>query len=170
MKFVWVLLMILLTVPHNATAQNKVGEFVKGVAKDVALDPTTYGPFGASWLGKKLDWDSSQVFFEHGYVESNERFTVSGLPYDKPISHATGNRKVILISLPVLQLSLINNTISSAMDRLLINEHPEHKKLIKTLGWIQRIAVNGYIGYKYSHQNFRQWQKNKDLAQREGYR
>ncbi|MBI2068499.1 MAG: hypothetical protein HYT67_00085 [Candidatus Yanofskybacteria bacterium] len=170
MKFVWVILAIILAAPRPVEAQNGVGEFIKGVAKNVVLDPTTYGPFGASWLGKQLDWNSSQVFFEHGFMESNADFTINGLPFDKPKSYAAGNGKVILISLPVLQLSLINNASVSANERLLIRRHPKHRKLIKTLGWVEKIAVNGYIGYKYSHRNFRQWQRNKDLARQNGYR
>lgn len=170
MKFAWFLLAVILAAPHDAIAQNGVGEFVKGVAKDVVLDPTTYGPFGASWLGKQLDWNSSQVFFEHGFVESNADFTINGLPHDTPISYAAGNRKVILISLPVLQLSLINNASVSAAERLLIRKHPKHRKLIKTIGWVEKIAMASYLSYNYSQPNFRQWQTNKDLARQEGYR
>ncbi len=170
MRFVWILLAVILAAPRPIEAQNKAGGFIKGVAKDVVLDPTTYGPFGASWLGKQLDWNSSQIFFEHGFVESNSDFTINGLPYDKPISYGAGSRKVILISLPVLQLSLINNAGVSVAGRLLMRRYPKHRKLIKTIGWVEKIAVNGYIGYKYSHRNFRQWQTNKNVARQLGYR
>lgn len=170
MRFVWILLAVILAAPPLAEAQNGIGELIKGVAKDVVLDPTTYGPFGASWLGKQLDWNSSQIFFEHGFVESNADFTVNGLPHDKPISHAAGNRKVILMSLPVLQLSLINNATTSAVERTWIRSYPNKKKLIKTIGWIERVAVASYLVHKYSDQNLRQWQRNKDLARELGYR
>ncbi len=170
MRLTWLPLAILLIVPQNAIAQNKSTKFVIGIVKDVATDPTTYAPFGVSWLGKQLDWNSSQVLFQNGYVEKNSDFTVNGLPRDKPLSYGAGNRKLVLISLPVLQLSIINNAGTSVVERILINQYPERRKLIKTLGWVEKIALNGYIGYKYSSPNFRQWQINKDLARREGFR
>lgn len=161
---------ILLSLPSQAGAQGGFVKFVGGVAKDVATDPTTYSPFGASWLGKQLDWSSSQVFFEHDYIESNPYFTINGLVQGTPVSYATGNRKVIQISLPVLKLSLVNNVNVSAIEWFLIEKQPKHRKLIKTAGWVEKIAVASYLGYKYSHRNFRQWQKNKDMARQLGYR
>ena len=163
------LCVILLTsFSREALAQNQIGKFIKDTAKEVALDPTTYAPFGTSWLGKQVDWNSSQVFFRNGYVEANPDFTVSRLPNDKPISHSDGNLKLIKISLPVLQLSLINNTAASIVERLLIRQYPNREKLVKIIGWAEKIAVNSYFAYTYSHRNFSQWQTNKIMARELG--
>lgn len=170
MRLAWLSLAFFLAVPQNVLAQNKLAGFVIDTAKDVANDPTTYAPFGASWLGKQLDWNSSQVLFKNGYVEENPDFTVNGLPHDKPLSHGAGSKKLVLVSLPVLELSVINNTAASVVERLLINRYPERRKLIKTLGWVEKITVAGYIGYKFSSPNFKQWQTNKNMARREGFR
>jgi len=163
-------LSLFIGLPQQANAQNRVGQFLKDTAKDVVLDSTTYGPFGASWLSKQLDWNSSQVLFRNGYVEDNPDFTINGLSHDKPVGYWSGNARIVRVSLPVLQLSLVNNMLTSAIERMLIYHYPEHRKFIKALGWVEKIAVSGYISYKYSHGNFRQWQINKDKARQLGYK
>ncbi len=164
-----VCLVLLTGFGREAMAQNKVAGFVKGVAKDVLVDPTTYGPLGASLLGKKLDWDTSQIFFEHGHGEMNPNYAVNG-PGSKAVSYATGNRKLVVESLLNFQLSIGNNAVTSAAERLLLMKYPEHRKLVKTIGWIEKVAANGYIGYYFSHLNFHQWQANKDRARQLGYK
>lgn len=148
--------------------EEQVGQIFKNTAKNVVLDPTTYAPTVLSWFSKKLDWDSSQIFFRNGYVEANPDFTVNGLPYDKPISHSTGNVRIIKISLPVLSLSVLNNFAISMPERILIRRHPSHKKLIKSISWIDKIAMASYFSYKYSQPNFSQWQTNNRMAHKLG--
>lgn len=159
---------LFMPVSANAQDDNAYG-LAKSVAKDVVSDPTTYVPFGIALAGTKLDWDSSQIFFEHGFIESNPQFTISGLPNDIPLSHADGNRRVITTSLPALYQSAGNNLTIGIGERLLIRKYPEYRKLIKTIGWIERIAVNGYVAYFQSVNNWKQWQKNKDTARQLGW-
>ncbi len=163
-------LILLFGLSQEVRAQNGVGQLLKDTAKDVALDPTTYGPAGVTSFGKQKDWDSSQIFFQNGYIENNPDFTANGLPYDKPVSYAAGNREVIKLSLPVLELSAVNNVAISISQRTLIRSYPNHKKLIKSIGWIEKIAMASYLSYKYSHNNFRQWQTNNELAQQLNYK
>ena len=161
-------LVFLACLGQEVEAQNKVGQLLKNTAKDVVLDPTTYAPTALSLFGKKLDWDSSQIFFKNGYVESHPAFTISRLPFDTAISHAAGNKKIIEISLPVLRLSVLNNVTVSMSERLLVDRHPNHKKLIKSIGWIEKIAMASYFSYQYSNKNFSQWQLNKRMARELG--
>jgi hypothetical protein len=48
---------------------------VLGLAKSVALDPTTYAPAGLSYESSRMDWTTSYVFFQHGWLERNPRYT-----------------------------------------------------------------------------------------------
>lgn len=164
-----ILLTAILAVPRDAMAQNRVAGFVKDVAKDVLVDPTTYGPLGVSLLGKHLDWETSQIFFENGHGEMNPNYAVNG-PGSKAVSYTIGNRKLIVESLANFSLSVGNNAVISATERLLLNKYPKHRKLVKTIGWIEKVAVNGYIGYESSHLNFRQWRINEDRARQLGYK
>lgn len=162
-------LVLLVGLSQEVMAQNRISGFVKGIAKDVLKDPTTYGALGASLLGKKLDWDSSQIFFEHGHGEMNPNYAVSG-PGSKAISHAAGNRKLVVESLLNFQLSIGNNAAVSAAERLLLKKYPEHRKLVKTIGWVEKVTANGYIGYHFSNRNFRQWRINESRARQLGYK
>src|SRR5690242_7176158 len=60
--------------------------------KSAALDPSTYVPAGLLYTSSRLDWNSSQPFFQHGAVEENPRYTLSGLPHSQPLSYEAGNR------------------------------------------------------------------------------
>lgn len=164
------LFLVLLTgFSQEAMAQNRVAGFIKDVAKDVFVNPTTYGSLGASLLGKGLDWDSSQIFFEHGHGETNPDYAVNG-PGSKAVSHAAGNRRLVVESFLNFGLSIGNNAVISATERLLLTKHPEHQKLVKTIGWIEKVVANGYIVYFSSYRNFKQWQINKNRAQQLGYK
>ena len=57
------------------------------ILRDVALDPTTYAPAIIGYDATMRDWNTSQPFFQSGYVEHNARFTVSGLPNDRAIGY-----------------------------------------------------------------------------------
>ena len=171
MKRTWLLYLVALTalVPRNAAAQDSIGAFLKDTAKDIVLDPTTYAPAGVSYLAHKLDWESSQVFFSHGFLEDNPDFTINGLPHDIPIGHAAGNRKIVRMALPILELSLINNVAVGVSERALTHFYPNHPKLIRVVGWVEKIAMAGYLSYQYSCNNFHQWRMNERDANQLGY-
>jgi hypothetical protein len=98
----------------------------------------------------RLDWDTSQVRFQHGFKEINPRFTVSGYPRDMPISYQAGNRQIQGDALRVAGTSLLNNLIENVFERSLLQSSPDHRRLIRTLGWIERITFASYLTYRQS--------------------
>lgn len=140
------------------------------IAKDVVLDPTTFAPAGITYAALRLDWRSSQVFFRNGYVEANPRYTTSGLSNDWPVSYREGNRRIAKDALWIVQMSAANNAMSRVMERVLIQAHPEHRKLLRTLGWIERTAFASYWASRLSAAHFAKWQENGRVARRLGYR
>lgn len=121
--------------PSRVSAQKPdPGSFASDVAMRVILDPTTYAPAFIGWTATRLDWESSQVFFHNGFVEDNPRFTVSGHRGDIPISYGAGNRKILGDAIANLQVSVINNVTSQIIERVLIRQNPNHRKLIRAIG------------------------------------
>ncbi len=142
---------------------------VWSVTKSTLLDPTTYTPAVLSYGATRLDWDSSQVFFRHGFVEQNARFTISGFSYDVPISHAAGNRQILIDSLGILQMSVVNNVTTNVLENILIKRYPHRRKLLRTLGWVERIGFASYWSYRLSAAHVRKWQENERMARQLGY-
>jgi hypothetical protein len=134
------------------------------VTKRTLFDPTTYAPAALSYGATHLDWESSQIFFQHGFVEQNRRFTVSGFSHDVPISYAAGNRQILIDSLGILQMSVINNVTTNVLENILIKRYPHRRKLLRTLGWVERIGFASYWSYRLSADHFRKWRENERLA------
>lgn len=132
--------------------------------KQIVFDPTTYAPAVISYEATKLDWDTSQVFFRNGYVEGNPRYTMSGLPNDTPLPYGRGDRKIMMDTIQILGGSMANNFIERSMEQVLMERYPDHPKLVKTLGWIERSVFASYWSYRLSATHFRQWQTNKQQA------
>ena len=139
------------------------------VFKRVAFDPTTYVPAVLSYEAHHLDWESSQVFFDHGFLEGNPEFTVSGRANDTPISYSAGNRQITKTVFAALGTSLLNNVAVAVVERAVLARYPTHRRLVRTLGWAERIAFASYLSYNESAVHFRQWQRNSDLARQLGY-
>lgn len=142
---------------------------VREVVKQVMIDPTTYAPAIVGWKATRLDWRSSQTFFQHGWVEQNPRFTASGHGDDIAIGYADGNRQILADALVTLQVSLVNNVSDRVVERLLIPRYPNHRTLIRTIGWIERSAMASYWSYLMSAGHLRQWQENDRRAQQLGF-
>ena len=140
-----------------------------GAATKALRDPTTYVPAGMLYVSSKLDWDSSQAFFQRGDVEENPRYTVSGLPHDTPLSYSAGNRQLITDALSVASVSFVNNTLDEFTVRMLTARSPEHHKLWTALGWIERTVVAGTLSYTLSVRHFQQWEANNQRAIQLGY-
>jgi hypothetical protein len=140
------------------------------VARQITFDPTTYAPAIISHTAERLDWKSSQVFFQHGYVERNPQFTISGRPDDVPIGYGAGNRIILGNALKDLGSSAINNAGVAVVERLLLARFPNHPKLIRRLGWAERIAFAASLASVQSATHFRQWRENERLARELGYR
>ena len=157
--------------PAVASAQSETNSSLFwDVAKSVAFDPTTYAPAALSYTAMKMDWQTSQPLFRNGWVEQNHLFTVSGRPNDQPVSFVDGNRKIRQMALMHLQESVVNNVAANVFERVLANKYPQHRKLFKTLSWIERIAFSSYVSYHASANHFKQAQRNRDLALQYGYK
>src|SRR6185295_18395990 len=139
------------------------------LTKSVVFDPTTYAPAAILYTSMRLDWKTSQPFFEHGYVEANDRYTVSGRSGDVPVSFAQGKRQILTDSLLNLPMSFANNSASRVVERMLTDRFPNHPKLFRTLGWIERTAFAGYTSNRLAAKHFRQWQQNVALARQLGF-
>ena len=168
-SLVVVAFILLLSQPFPASAQDWPPP-AWDVFKQVVFDPTTYVPAAVSFTAERLDWKSSQVFFQHGYVEHNPQFTMSGLPDDVPISYGAGNRRITANALTDLAASAMNNVSNRVVERVLIARFPKRQKLIRVLGWIERISYAASLATVQSANNFRQWRENERLARELGYR
>jgi hypothetical protein len=141
---------------------------VLDVAKSVLFDPTTYAPAALSYTSLRMDWNSSQVLFNAGWMEHNARYTVSGRSDDKPLSYEAGMRQIRSDALAHLQESVVNNLSAQIFERTLTQKYPQHRKLFKTLSWVERISFSAGVGYLASAAHFRQVQKNQEMARRHG--
>ena len=167
----WVLLSVLILTPVISSAQSETeSSLFWDVTKSVVLDPTTYAPAALSYTSMKMDWTSSQPLFRNGWVEQNRRFTVTGRPNDAPLSFVEGNKKIRHMALMHLQESVINNVAANVFERVLAQKYPQHRKLFKTLSWVERIAFSSYVSYLASANHFKQTQRNHELARQYGYR
>jgi hypothetical protein len=160
---------ILAAVP--AFAQNREqSSLLADTFKRVVFDPTTYAPAALAYDATMRDWNSSQVFFRNGYVEYNERFTISGRPKDIPIGYAAGRRLILTDALVTLQMSAVNNVADQLFERMLANRFPEHRKLVRTLGWIERLSFGSYLSYRLSAAHYRQAAQNETTAKQLGFK
>jgi hypothetical protein len=151
--------------PESSRLPSLASELTKGVI----FDPTTYAPAAILYTSMRLDWKTSQPFFEHGFVEANDRYTISGRSHDVPVSFAQGKHQILTDSLLNLPMSFANNSASRVVERMLIDRFPNHPKLFRTLGWIERSAFAGYMSNRLAAKHFRQWQQNVELAQQLGF-
>jgi hypothetical protein len=168
-------LLLLSTAPGTAAAQDgrendEREPFAQEVVRRVAIDPTTYAPAIIVFTANHLDWSSSQPLFRLGYLEVNPRFTVSGRPVDRPIGYAEGNRRIAQDSATLFAWSVANNAGSAIIERALIDRAPRHRKLIRTLGWIERVAFASFWAHRLSARHFEQWRANERLARELGAR
>jgi len=161
---------LMMLVASSASAQDREhASFVPDVVKKVILDPTTYVPAIVAWEATRLDWRSSQIFFRNGFLEHNPRFTVNGRGDDVAMSYAAGNRQIFTDAMANLEVSLAHNVADRVIERVLLRGRPNHPKLVRTIGWIERSAVASYFSYRQSAGHFRQWQENRRRAQQLGY-
>ena len=55
-------------------------------------------------------------------------------------------------------------------DRVLIDRFPERRKLVRTLGWIERSAFASFMAYHLSAQHYQQAAANQAYAQQMGFK
>lgn len=166
-------LLVALTIllPQYVSAQTQDQPSLLGdTFKRVILDPTTYAPAAIAYDATMRDWNTSQPFFRNGYFERNERFTMSGLPNDRPVSYGVGRQRILSDALVTLQMSLANNVADQLFERVMIDRFPNHRKLVRTLGWIERGAFAGYMSYYLSARHYRQAAANQAWAAQMGFK
>jgi hypothetical protein len=157
--------------PATASAQTQEpSSFTSTVLKTVARDPATYAPALVKYASMRLDWESSQIFFRHGFVERNARYTVSGRSNDVAISHAAGRRKLALDSLVVFAETVPASLAERATERLLIRRYPQHRKVFSVVGRTVRIVGASYLSYSSSMAHVNQWRRNERLARQMGFK
>jgi hypothetical protein len=127
----------------------------------VLKDPTTYALPPIVYATHRLDWDSSQKLFAYGYLERNPKFTLTGRIDDVPISHAAGKRRIVRASAATIGRSMLNNGICAIVEHKMIERAPHRRKLIRTLGWIERSLVTSYWTYRLTHNQVAQWRDNE---------
>jgi hypothetical protein len=153
----------------SAQAQEH-GSAVSEVFKSAVRDPLVYAPAVVKYGSMRLDWISSQTFFQHGFVERNARYTVSGRSGDTAISYDAGNRKIAVDSLKVLAQSMSANVAERGIERMLSPRFVNHQKLLRVAGQAGRIATASYLMYLSSMPHFQQWRQNERLARQLGYK
>ena len=159
----------LLALPSSAIAQDREQpSWVKDVLKRVVLDPTTYAPAVIAYDATMRDWNSSQPFFKAGFVEQNDRFTVSGFSNDAPVDYGTGKRRILADAFGNLPMSIVNNVGVAVFDRALTRRFPEKRRLVRVLGWAERIAVATYLAHDLAGRHYSQWRENERLASQLG--
>lgn len=144
--------------------------FLGNIAKQVIFDPTTYAPAAIIYDATMRDWNTSQPLFRNGFVEKNPRYTISGLPNDTPLSYQDGKRRIVKDAFLNLQVSLVNNFTDRIFERALMERYPNHRRMVRTVGWIERISVGAYMSYVFSEQHYRQAVVNQEIARTMGYR
>jgi hypothetical protein len=154
----------------SAFAQSRErASFVPDLIKSVLFDPTTYVPAIVAWESTRLDWQTSQVFFQHGFLEQNARFTVSGRANATAVGYGAGNRLILTDALVNVGGSVANNVTDRLIERGLLRRYPTHRTLIRAIGWVERGAVASYVSYLQSASHWRQWQENQLSARQLGY-
>ena len=166
-------LLLVLTAPRYAFAQEEQPDdrssAVADIIKGVVFDPTTYAPALISYDATMRDWNTSQPFFRNGYVEYNARFTVTGRPNGTPVSYAAGKNQIFKDTLATLGATAAQNLTSRVVERALLARYPEHRKVVKTIGWIQRIGLASLMSYNLSAAHYRQAAYNASRARELGY-
>jgi hypothetical protein len=165
-----VALLVLASAPNVFAQEDTRSSPVADVFKGVVFDPTTYAPALIQYHATMRDWNTSQPFFQNGYVERNARFTRSGLPNDIPLSYTAGRNLILRDTLTTLGISAAQNLTSRVVEQALLSRYPDHPKVVKTIGWIQRIAVASLMSYHLSAVHYQQAALNARAAREFGYR
>lgn len=165
-----VALLVSWNAPFASAQQDNRSSAVVDVAKSVIFDPTTYAPALIQYDATMRDWNTSQPFFQNGHGEQNPRFTISGLPDDPPLSWAAGRSLILRDTMSTLGVAAAQNLASHVVERALLARYPEHPKLVRTIGWVQRIALASLMSYNLSAVHYRQAALNARRARELGYR
>jgi len=155
-------------VPHLHAQDVTPSSTIRRALKSTALDPTTYAASALYYDASIRDWNASQPFFRHGFVEQNSRFTISGFSFDTPVSYAAGRNQILRDTMAVFTVSALHNVSARLIEHALKDRYPEHRKAIAVIGWIERIGLSSGVSYYVAAPHYRQWKRSEELAARMG--
>ncbi len=142
----------------------------RSIVGSVVRDPSVYAPAAAKYTAMQLDWSSSQIFFRNGFLERNQRFTVSGRSVDRPVSYAAGNRRVAIQAGILLGWWATGNIAERTVEKLLRDRFDNRRTLITVAGRAARFAGASFFSYSSSVGHLRQWRRNERAARQLGYK
>ena len=73
-------------------------------------------------------------------------------------------------TLTTLGVSAVQNATSRIVEQAFLAKFPNHRKIVKTIGWVQRIAIASAMTYKLSSPHYRQAGINAQQASELGFR
>ena len=161
---------VLFNAPFVSAQEDNRSSAFANVVKGVVVDPTTYAPALISYHATMKDWNTSQPFFQNGFVEHNARFTITGRPDDTPVSYTVGRTQIFKDAAAAFAVTAAQNATSRIVEQALLARYPEHRKAVKTIGWIQRITVASLMSYHLGVPHYRQAQLNVQRATALGLR
>jgi len=162
--------LVLANTPAASAQDDKSSSAFADVVKGVVLDPTTYVPALIGYDATMRDWNTSQPFFRNGFVEHNQRFTLTGRPDDTPLNYVVGRHQILKDAVTALGITAAQNASSRLLERALLQRYPGHRRVVKTVGWIQRISVASLMSYHLAAPHYRQAQINAQRAAELGFR
>src|SRR5437762_2792588 len=139
--FGMILTLVLASAPFASAQEEKRSSRFADVVKGVVFDPTTYAPALIGYHATLRDWNTSQPFFKNGFVEHNERFTVTGRPDDTALNYIVGRNQIFKDAVMTVGVTAAQNATSRIVERALLQLYPEHRKVVQTVGWLQRMNV-----------------------------
>jgi len=158
-----------LTASSIGSAQDEISS-IGHALKATVLDVTTYPAAILHYDSTMRDWKSSQPLLQHGFVEQNPRFTLSGLSNDRPVSYGAGKNQILRDAVSVLAVTAAHNFATRLIEDAMKARYPEHRKMVAVVGWIERIGLSSYLSYHVSAAHYRQWKRNERLAAQLGIR
>ena len=168
--FAMILTLVLASEPLASAQDEKRSSAFADVVKGVVFDPTTYAPALVGYDATMRDWNTSQPFFRNGFVEHNQRFTVTGQPDDTALNYMVGRNQIFKDAMAAFAVTAAQNATSRIVEQALLQRYPNHRKVVKSIGWIQRISVASLMSYHLSAPHYRQAQINAQRAAELGLR
>src|SRR5580765_5379810 len=155
-----ILTLVLAGAPYASAQDEKRSSAFADVVKGVVLDPTTYAPALIGYDATMRDWNTSQPFFRNGFVEHNQRFTVTGQPDDTALNYMVGRNQIFKDAVTAFGVTAAQNATSRLVERALLQKYPNHRKVVKSIGWIQRASIASLMSYHLAAPHYRQAQIN----------
>src|SRR5258706_7803821 len=115
--FVMIVTLVLVNGSLAFAQEEKRSSAFADVVKGVVFDPTTYAPAFVGYHATMKDWNTSQPFFQNGFVEHNQRFTVTGRPDDTALSYMVGRNQIFKDAMTTLGVTAAENATSRIVER-----------------------------------------------------